>query len=164
MIIYFDSIKEGNVESINYSGNIYNFNKFNQSSIISKFNSIDGEICLSKTNNILIVKFNLKCNIDAISSYSLNVFKTDIKIEDELYLTNLKEFENDEIIYCSQSINLDEIIYSLAVTAVPIDIHQEGEELPSGEDFKVYSEDELENELNNEDKESPFDILDKFDL
>ncbi len=163
MNINFSSFKEGVVEKINYAPDISEFNELNHSSIIEKINSVNGEITFSKVNDCLIITFNIDVNIDAISGYTLKVFKKDLKLEDTLYFTNDENNETEEVFYTKEIINIDEIVYSLLVTSIPLNIHEENEEFPKGEDFKVYSEDELENEL-NEESSSPFDCLKDLDL
>lgn len=163
MNINFSSFKEGSKEVINYLPSIVELNEINHSSIISKINKIEGEITFSKVNDILIVEFSLTSNIDAISAYSLKVINKDIDIIDTLYFTNDKNNETEEVFYTKDIISLDEIVYSLLLTSIPLNIHGDDEKLPSGDDFKVYSEDELIDEL-NEEKESPFDCLKDIDL
>ena len=163
MNINFSSFKEGSKEVINYLPSMDEFNKLNHSSIISKIKKIEGEISFSKVNDILIVDFSLTSNIDAISAYSLKVINKDIDINDSLYFTNDKNNETEEVFFTKDIISLDEIVYSLLLTSIPLNIHGDDEKLPSGDDFKVYSEDELIDEL-DEEKESPFDVLKDLDL
>lgn len=158
MNINFDSFKENAKEVIEYNEDKNLLNTFNHSSIIESINLIKGEIVLEKVNGILIANFDLKANLDVISSYTLNPFNKDFFIKDTLYLTNDKNYENNEVIYVESNFVLEDIIYSLLLTNIPINIHQENEKIEENEEFHVYSEDELEKER-EEDGDSPFDKL-----
>ena len=163
MNINFSSFKEGSKETISYSPLIETLNELNHSSIISKINNASGEITFSKVNDILIIDFDLIFNIDAISAYSLKNINKNIDVVDTLYFTNDQNNESEEVFYTKEIISLDEIVYSLLLTSIPLNILGDDETLPSGDDFNVYSEDELIVELNKE-KESPFDVLKDIDL
>ena len=162
MNINFSSFKEGSIETISYSPDIDDFNKLNHSLIISKINSIEGNITFSKVNDILMMNFDLNFNVCVISGYTLKEFDKTLNIRDTLYFTNDENSETEEVFYTKDIINLDEIVYSLLITSIPLNIHADDESLPSGDDFKVYSEDELEKEI--EEDSSPFDVLKDLDL
>lgn len=163
MIINFDSFKEGVNENIIYKEDKETFKKFNFSKIITSINKVEGTINFNKLNDILIINFDLNSSLTVVSSYSLEEFDMNLPLKDTLYLTNKKENENDEIILVNQSFALEEIIYSLLVTEVPINVHKEGEIIETNEEFHIYSEEELENEKEKE-HDSPFDILKDLDL
>ena len=168
LIFNLESLKDHKIEVINYSEKDYldSLNKLNHCGDIKSFKGIEGEIKIIKIKDLYNIKFNVKVEIEAISTYTFNEFIYTEHLTDELFITNNKDMEYDEVIYEeSTSLDLDQLVYSLVVVKIPINLHKEGETLPSGEGFKVYSEDELEEELAKEESESsPFDVLKDLDL
>jgi len=154
MKIYINSIKDNQAISLD---NVEQLNKLNCYFSIKSFNSIKGIATLNLVDNI--IKLNIKANLalTLVSSYSLKNFNDNIEIDEELFFTDNQEFENDDIFNLDKNyIDLDEIIYSLTVTSIPVDVHQEGEDISSLDGYKIYQEDEIENT-------SPFDCLKDID-
>lgn len=137
-------------------------NKEYQSDTIKSFNSLKGTINLNKVDNILIFKIKFVTNLTLISSYSLKEFSKDIKVEDTLYFTNDKNLVSEETILIDDEIDLYNIIFSLALTSIPLKIHADNEKEIKGEGYRVIKEEDLRAE--NEVTSSPFDILKDLDL
>ena len=137
-------------------------NKEYQSDTIKSFNNIKGIINLNKVDNILIFKIKFVTNLTLISSYSLKEFNKDIKVEDTLYFTNDKNLASEETILIDDEIDLYNIIFSLALTSIPLKIHTDDEKEIKGEGYRVIKEEDLKDE--NEVTSSPFDILKDLDL
>lgn len=161
MYINFDAY-QNKEETINYEMDVKQFENLNKIAI-SKINSVTGKIKLNKIDSLLKVDFELVADIIAISSYSLKEFGTKIPLNDELYLSNKKEESSQEIVVVDNLFDLDELVYSLLISTVPLNIHEEGESLPKGDGYSVLSEEEYEKEK-EEFNGSLFDILKDLDL
>jgi uncharacterized metal-binding protein YceD (DUF177 family) len=153
MKVAFGSIK--NTEKLDFSASIKELNSLNNFYSISKFNDCRGSVSFSKVDNILTIDLDLIIDIDLISSYTLKVFNDKMKIKDTLYFTDKNELESDDIFFLEKGIlDLEEVIYSLIVTSIPINVHKKGEKYTVSSEYTVYSEDDFKKE-----KSSPFDVL-----
>lgn len=149
-------------ESFSYNPDLEKFNERNYSKIIDKFLNVECTIECEKAEDVYILKYKIAAKMMVHSSITDELFEYDTKTTDTLYYTNKKELESEEVFYESKDfIELDQEIYSLIVTSLPIQLHKEGEEYPSGENFRVISEDEA---YKDNCDSSPFDILDTLDL
>lgn len=160
MKINFNEIFENRTLDLDLDLN--KLNKEYQSDTIKSFNNIKGTINLNKVDNILIFKIKFVTNLTLISSYSLKEFNKDIKVEDILYFTNDKNLASEETILIDDEIDLYNIIFSLALTSIPLKIHSDDEKEIKGEGYRVIKEEDLKDE--NEVTSSPFDILKDLDL
>lgn len=156
MKINFKSIKDK--ETIEYEADANLLNELNSDTFVKKFNKVEGEISFDNTGDVLVVTFDLSYSLEVLSTVSLKPFEYNSQLKDELYLTNNKEMENEEIIYLKDGFEIDELIYSLVITDLPITLKMDDETYPESEEFKVLSEDEY-NSLKEEDSDSPFDSL-----
>lgn len=53
--------------------------------------------------------------------------------------------DSEDVFYIQEGyIDLDQEIYSLIITSLPLILHKDGEEYPKGENFRVISEDEID--------------------
>lgn len=132
------------------------------SETIKKFNSLKGNLKLQKVDHILIFDIKFDANLTLISSYSLKEFDKDINIKETLYFTDDEEFLSDDVIFVDNEIDVTNIVFTLALTSLPINLHAPKEEKIEGEGYRVIKEEDLENE--DEVKESPFDILKDIEL
>ena len=160
MKINFNEIIENRTLDLDLDLN--KLNKEYQSDTIKSFNSLKGTINLNKVDNILIFKIKFVTNLTLISSYSLKEFSKDIKVEDTLYFTNDKNLASEETILIDDEIDLYNIIFSLALTSIPLKIQADDEKEIKGEGYRVIKEEDLKDE--NEVTSSPFDILKDLDL
>ncbi len=148
----------GNKEEVISYNEIDGLNELNSYFSIKKFNGVSGEIITNKVSNIVTIKFKLDIDLTLISSYTLKEFDSNYKLNDTLYFTDLEELENDDVFYIDNNvINLDECIYSLIITMIPLNVHIKGEKLPNVNGVDVIKEDDVK-------KSSPFDVLDDLDL
>ena len=158
-----DFAKVKGKETIAYSGDLNYFNNFNESKIIKEFKSVEGKVTLEKADAVLIIKYDIKAVLDVFSTLTNEPFEYPISIDETLYYTSEKEMESEDVFYIKEGrIELEEDIYSLIVTSLPLILHKEGEEFPHGKNYRVLKEDEL-----NEDdgsSYSPFDKLKDLDL
>ena len=158
-----DFAKVKGKETIAYSGDLNYFNNFNKSKTIKEFKSVEGKVTLEKADAVLIIKYDIKAVLDVFSTLTNEPFEYPISIDETLYYTSEKEMESEEVFYIKEGrIELEEDIYSLIVTSLPLILHKEGEEFPHGKNYRVLKEDEL-----NEDdgsSYSPFDKLKDLDL
>ncbi len=158
-----DFAKVKGKETIAYSGDLNYFNNFNKSKTIKEFKSVEGKVTLEKADAVLIIKYDIKAVLDVFSTLTNEPFEYPISIDETLYYTSEKEMESEDVFYIKEGrIELEEDIYSLIVTSLPLILHKEGEEFPHGKNYRVLKEDEL-----NEDdgsSYSPFDKLKDLDL
>lgn len=158
-----DFAKVKGKETIAYSGDLNYFNNFNKSKTIKEFKSVEGKVTLEKADAVLIIKYDINAVLDVFSTLTNEPFEYPISIDETLYYTSEKEMESEDVFYIKEArIELEEDIYSLIVTSLPLILHKEGEEFPHGKNYRVLKEDEL-----NEDdgsSYSPFDKLKDLDL
>lgn len=158
MKVKFSSFK--NLEIFEYQFDKKRFNSLNFSRDVSSFNNVELKIESFKVDDILKIKFIGLVDLTLISTYTFQEYKDRLKINDELFFTNNPEFESEEVFLVSEEIDLDQILYSLIITSIPMNHHKKGEKLPSGDGYRVITEDDLENEI----KSSPFDKLIDLDF
>ncbi len=157
MKINYKSIKDK--ESIEYNADISILNELNHNNFIKKFNNVNGIINFDNTSqDVLIINFDLDYSLNVLSTVSLEEFEYNSNLKEELYLTNDKELENDEIIYLKDGFELENIIYSLIITDLPIRLAKENETYKEEDGYRILTEDELEKER-NESHSSPFDDI-----
>lgn len=158
-----DFAKVKGKEVIDYSGDLNYFNNFNKSKTIKEFKSVEGKVTLEKADAVLIIKYDINAVLDVFSTLTNEPFEYPIFIDETLYYTSEKEMESEDVFYIKEGrIELEEDIYSLIITSLPLILHKEGEEFPHGKNYRVLKEDEL-----NEDdgsSYSPFDKLKDLDL
>ena len=148
---------------INIDENSSTLKKYNHSSVIEEINSVTGTVTTERADEVIIVKYNLKANLLVYSSISGDLFDYIMNVNETLYYTNNKALESEDIFFEDKDyIDLNEDIYSLIVTNLPIKLHKKGEKYPSGDNYRVLTEDEL-NEYSG-DQTSPFDALKDLDL
>lgn len=160
MKIYFSQIK--GQEKLPFNSTLDNL--FKADSLLKKINSGTGNIAVDMIENVLTIKFSLVFNMDVVSSYTGDPFNTDIKVDDTLYFTNSKALDSDDLIYVPDEIDLDNYAYSLLITSIPIDIHKKDEVLSHGEGYRVLKEEDLNKEMGEDEKSSPFDSLKNIDF
>ena len=161
MKINFKSIKDK--ETLEYEADANLLNELNSDTFVKEFKKVDGEVSFDNSGDVLVVSFKLTYTLEVLSTVSLKLFEYSSFLEDELYLTNNKEMENEEIIYLKDGFELDELIYSLVITDLPITLKMDDETYPESEEFKVLSEDEY-NSLKENESDSPFDSLKDIDF
>lgn len=98
------------------------------------------------------VKFVIQTKVELLSCYSLKPFGKLIKVKDYIDFVDSKEKEDDSSFYePGNEIDLDDYIYGLIYSEIPMNPHRAGEKLPSGC--------RKESETNTEDHSSPFDDI-----
>jgi uncharacterized metal-binding protein YceD (DUF177 family) len=133
----------------------------NHSKNIISFNSAEGEIYAERLDEVIELTFRAKVGIEVVSSYTLKPFVYKMKIDEKLLYSNDPDFDSEDVIYIdSEVIDIEEIIYSLVLTSLPLNIHAPGEKLVSGDGYKIYSEDEIKKDKSN----NPFATIDLDDL
>lgn len=148
---------------INIDENSSTLKKYNHSSVIEEINSVTGTVTTERADEVIIVKYNLKANLLVHSSISGDLFDYIMNVNETLYYTSNKALESEDIFFEDKDyIDLNEDIYSLIVTNLPIKLHKKGEKYPSGDNYRVLTEDELNEDSG--DQTSPFDVLKDLDL
>lgn len=116
-------------------------------------------------NDYVEVNAQVVAEVKVISSYSLKPFTYIMHTHDNLHFgAVIEEGDEDIILYKGNEIHLDEYLFSLIKSSIPLCPKAKGEKLPeSGEGYRVLTEDEF----NKEDKERldpRFDKLNDLDL
>ena len=154
MKIYLNTIKD--VEHYEFD-DVYELNKILNYFQIKKFNNIHASFSITKMESIYELNICLDACIDIVSSYTLKVFPYNFHLEDKLYFTSDENFENDDVIYLeNEYFDIDNIIYSLIITSLPLNIHQDNEKIAKIEGVSEDIEDDIAS--------SPFDKLKDIDL
>ena len=156
MKIIFSSIKENEVED--YSSNIKHLNELNHSKIIKSFVGVENHVILNKVDEILAIKIKSKVELIAYSSYTLKPFKYKMNIDDELFYSIDPTYESEDVFLIDNEFDLDDIIYSLIITSMPLNAHPKNEKPIEGDGYRVLKEEDLDVES------SPFDKLKDLDL
>lgn len=161
MKIQFAKIQSN--ETIDYSLELQEPISVNKASIVS-INGANGTIDLEKADDVYILTYHIEANLTVLSSISNEPFDYNEEIEETLYYTDKKEFKSNDVFYINKDyIDVDEEVFSLIITSLPIQLHKPGEEYPSGENYRVISEDDLEKEESQENNPA-FAVLDELDL
>lgn len=138
------------------------FNKTYSNDIINKFNKVEGLIKIEKVNKVYIFKISILANLNITSSLSLKKFDKEFDIKETLYFTNDEEYESEDTEYVDGLLDIDNLIFSLLITNIPITIYAPDEDKEIvGEGYRVIKEEDIEKEQTHS---SPFDILDDLDL
>lgn len=138
------------------------FNKTYSNDIINKFNKVEGLIKIEKVNRVYIFKISILANLNITSSLSLKKFDKEFDIKETLYFTNDEEYESEDTEYVDGLLDIDNLIFSLLITNIPITIHAPDEDKEIvGEGYRVIKEEDIKKEQTHS---SPFDILDDLDL
>lgn len=159
MKIYFKEINGTKVFDI--AIDLKKLNEEYESSTIKKINSLSGTIKANKVDDILILDFQIDSNLTLISSYSLKEFDKDFSVDDTLYFTDEEECASEDTLLVKNEIDIDNIVYSLLVTSLPIKLYADDEKVIKGNGYRVLKEGE-EDEENEE--SSPFDVLKDIEL
>ncbi len=139
------------------------FNSLNNSKVIKEFKSVKGKITIKKVDKVFFVNFNFNCKLEVYSSLTFEPFEYNHKFNEDLQFANDEKYcDDDTILVDNDELNLDEIVYSLIITTLPIKLTKKGERAPHGEHFRVLSEDEYLKEESSQG--NPFDKLKDLDL
>ena len=112
---------------------------------------------------MIIVKYDIHAALTVISTLSGEEFEYPQDTNEEIYYTAQTAIDREDVFYIQEGyIDLDQEIYSLIITSLPLILHKDGEEYPKGENFRVISEDEIDD--NDGSGYSPFDKLKDLDL
>lgn len=160
MKIYFSQIKEHEV--LDYESLLKDYIDGSDGTL-KNINSTSGIVDLNKFDHSLIVKVDLVFDVNVVSSYTGKIFNTKIKVKDDLYFTDSKSLDSDEFILINDEIDLDNYIYSLLITSIPLNIHKPNENLPKGDGYRVLTEEEFKKEK-EESGGNAFDALKDIDF
>ena len=150
-------------ETIDYALELNEPLVINKASIVS-IKAAAGTIDLAKADDVYIINYHIKANLTVLSSVSNEPFDYEETIEEEIYYTDKSEFKSNDVFFINKDyIDLDEEVFSLIITSLPIQLHKPGEDYPKGENFRVISEEDLEKEM-EEESDSPFAKLLDLDL
>ncbi|MCD8209783.1 MAG: DUF177 domain-containing protein [Coprobacillus sp.] len=163
MKINFYTYKENEKERVSYDPS-FKSEQFDPVHILG-VRSCHADVDVTKVGELLYLTVSVKFVALAPCSYTLEEVEYHGKEkEDFIFSFNGNEEEGIDTIEKNGDINLDDVIHSIIVATVPFHLHKPGASLPQGgKGYRVLTEDELEKER-EEDKSSPFDVLDNLDL
>ena len=146
-----------------YEENAKVYNDLNNSKVIKEFKKVGGKVTIKKVDKVFFAKFDIKAKLIVYSSLTYEPFIYNHKLSEELQFVNDEKYCDDEsILVDGDAINLEEIIYSLIITTLPIRLTKKGEKAPEGKNFRVLTEDEYYEEENS--SGNAFDKLKDLDL
>lgn len=161
MRIDFSKVKS--FEKIDYIGDLNFYNNTKSLKTIKDYKSVEGVVEIQKADSVIIVKYDIHALLNVLSTLSGEEFEYPLDINETLYYTDKKEMDSEDVFYVKEGyVDLDQEIYSLIITSIPLILHKEGEEYPKGKNYRVISEDEIDE--NDGSNYSPFDKLKDLDL
>ena len=161
MRIDFGKVKS--LEKIDYVGDLNYYNSAKNIPTIKSHKSVEGVVEIEKADSVIIVKYDIHAILTVISTLSGEEFDYPLDINETLYYTDEEEMDSEDVFYIKEGyIDLDQEIYSLIITSIPLILHKDGEEYPQGKNYRVISEDEIDE--NDGSNYSPFDKLKDLDL
>ena len=112
----------------------------------------------------LRVIFQIKAQVTAVCSYTLEDVPLELQFQDELEFSNI-DYQDDQMIYEPENIiDMDPHILSLIFARIPIKVVKPGAKLPeNGNGYSVMTEEEYFAEKSGK-KNSAWDILDTVKL
>ena len=161
MRIDFSKVKS--FEKIDYIGDLNFYNNTKSLKTIKDYKSVEGVVEIQKADSVIIVKYDIHAVLSVLSTLSGEEFEYPLNVNETLYYTDKKEMDSEDVFYVKEGyVDLDQEIYSLIITSIPLILHKEGEEYPKGKNYRVISEDEIDE--NDGSNYSPFDKLKDLDL
>ena len=161
MRIDFSKVKS--FEKIDYIGDLNFYNNTKSLKTIKDYKSVEGVVEIQKADFVIIVKYDIHAVLNVLSTLSGEEFEYPLDVNETLYYTDKKEMDSEDVFYVKEGyVDLDQEIYSLIITSIPLILHKEGEEYPKGKNYRVISEDEIDE--NDGSNYSPFDKLKDLDL
>ncbi len=161
MRIDFSKVKS--FEKIDYIGDLNFYNNTKSLKTIKDYKSVEGVVEIQKADSVIIVKYDIHAVLNVLSTLSGEEFEYPLDVNETLYYTDKKEMDSEDVFYVKEGyVDLDQEIYSLIITSIPLILHKEGEEYPKGKNYRVISEDEIDE--NDGSNYSPFDKLKDLDL
>lgn len=162
MKLDFSKIK--GTSSFEYTPDLTNFFKNLASSVIKEFLGAHSVIKTVKEDEIYSLSFDIDASLIVYSSLTHNPFEYPMHIEEELLYTRNKVFDSENVEFVdSDSLDLDEIVFSLIITNIPLTLHAPNDEYVKTDTYRVMSEDDYLKEK-NENFTSPFDALKDIDF
>ncbi len=121
---------------------------------------------VTRYDDSINVHLSVVSKVVLISSYSLKEFETTLKEEDEFnFVSVLPEYDEDDfIIYQGNRIDLDEYVFALISSAVPLKPVMDGETTPSGGKNYVVTTDEDDIKTKEEEGNGRFSKLDELEF
>ena len=161
MRIDFSKVKS--FEKIDYIGDLNFYNNTKSLKTIKDYKSVEGVVEIQKADSVIIVKYDIHAVLSVLSTLSGEKFEYPLDVNETLYYTDKKEMDSEDVFYVKEGyVDLDQEIYSLIITSIPLILHKEGEEYPKGKNYRVISEDEIDESDGS--NYSPFDKLKDLDL
>ena len=158
-----DFSKVKSFEKIDYIGDLNFYNNTKSLKTIKDYKSVEGVVEIQKADSVIIVKYDIHAVLSVLSTLSGEEFEYPLDVNETLYYTDKKEMDSEDVFYVKEGyVDLDQEIYSLIITSIPLILHKEGEEYPKGKNYRVISEDEIDE--NDGSNYSPFDKLKDLDL
>ncbi len=130
---------------------------------IKEISSCHVEVTGQDYDELLVLHFKIDAEVIGVCSYSLEDVPLTVKIDTTLNFSF--DEEDEDIIHIDNPIfDIDEVVYSLIVSEVPLKIVKKGAKLPnSGNGYRVMSEEEYKKE-NEKKTDSRWSKLDNIEL
>ena len=131
---------------------------------LSSVKKITAKVTTSSFEDFVEVNLEIKADVVLQSVYSLNLFDSVIKSNEEYHFGNDVEEDSDLIPIKGNFINMDEYVLNLLSASIPVAPKEKGDKIPdSGSGYRVLSEEEFNKEKEN--KTDPrFDKLKDLDF
>ncbi len=131
---------------------------------INKMSKVDVVLYAKKVLGYIYVDFKFKANVNVQCSYSLEYFNYTTNVNDSIIFCIDKDVHDEEsVLVLGHYINLDEYIYNLIVSSLPLKLVKKGANISYKDDFvKIVKDKQFKNEPKQ--ASSPFDKLDDIDI
>ena len=127
MRIDFSKVKS--FEKIDYIGDLNFYNNTKRLKTIKDYKSVEGVVEIQKADSVIIVKYDIHAVLSVLSTLSGEEFEYPLDVNETLYYTDKKEMDSEDVFYVKEGyVDLDQEIYSLIITSIPLILHKEGEE------------------------------------
>lgn len=126
--------------------------------------SAHADLSIQRFEEFIYVTIALKARVKLQCSYTLEVFETVIKGNDELHFSPLNDEDEDCITYKGNTIDLDPYIFNLLSASIPPSPKAPNAKAPtSGKGYRVLSEEDFLKEK-EEKGNSQFDVLKDLEI
>ena len=147
---------------------VLNFDKelYKNNPILLDIKSLKGRVEVDYVSNLSLLKISLNGELVLRSTRTLKPVNYKLRVKDNLTITLTKlDYIDEDIIYLNEDeLNMDDILYSLLIASLPLQVTNEDDEYINGDGYEVISEEEYIRRKNKSIENSPFASLKDFDL
>lgn len=145
---------------------IFDDGKFTPNFPLKEIKHANVRVKATRYDDFINVHFSVKAKVTLVSAYSLKEFETTLIDEDELnFVSSEPDYEDEDVIvYKGNQIDLDEYVFALISSAVPLKPIMDGEIAPKGGKNYIVTTDENEVEIKKEVGNNKFSKLDELEF